>query len=593
MFSERLIDDVERKKERPAYKYFKRAAKPLKGEEAASFERRKEHGAPKDKKWHDKNFLIFLRADFAQIQNEILAKSGYSIRVDSRSLDAQQAEAKKNGDTFLAKLYLRVPEEYIGVKRSHFNCPFAQTLQKTRQKNSQRLEDLFQIDLNQVLTKELETKNLVAQALLVAKNSPSFFASSITKLNALKHKLITTQKAIESAQAQYLSHDELKTLQAFKDFSAQIFHWDSLLKEMKTPPEHQLKNLAAFNQISTAIQLKISDLQQSANYLFPAVQAIEEKLKQPRTRQNITLVAHHLFQLNSKILEEMRQTSEYILQLSRTLECNDEPIIPDSFSLADVKAKLRLQYRSLKAQLHLSEEKLIELRKKVITPSRALLIAKNSFLNGNLKKLNAEKCKFEKANKKLQADLESFHHQTFSFNNTTWQNPAEKFQRQYYLTKSKFDLDRRIQNLNHWKESLDNESSRLDFISSSDVAKQNIAVIAAGILRKNLTHATAFEKEKLRLKSFKQNLSLCKNRLDQIANFSPKKNYFYRVSTAKTFEDQDKIVATIADAILGEPHAVQLVARSTTNNLEMDKDWELMSELDKDEFIHKEIFRDL
>ena len=39
MFSERLVDDVERISERPAYKYFRRAAKPLKGEKVASFER--------------------------------------------------------------------------------------------------------------------------------------------------------------------------------------------------------------------------------------------------------------------------------------------------------------------------------------------------------------------------------------------------------------------------------------------------------------------------------------------------------------------------------------------------------------------------
>ena len=54
MFSERLIDDVEKVKERLAYKYFSRAAKPLKGEKEASFERRREHGAPKDKRCHSK-----------------------------------------------------------------------------------------------------------------------------------------------------------------------------------------------------------------------------------------------------------------------------------------------------------------------------------------------------------------------------------------------------------------------------------------------------------------------------------------------------------------------------------------------------------
>ena len=48
----------------------------------------------------------------------------------------------------------------------------------------------------------------------------------------------------------------------------------------------------------------------------------------------------------------------------------------------------------------------------------------------------------------------------------------------------------------------------------------------------------------------------------------------------------------IADAILQEPHAVQLVARFSGNNLEMEKDWELMSELDKDELINKKIIRE-
>lgn len=51
--------------------------------------------------------------------------------------------------------------------------------------------------------------------------------------------------------------------------------------------------------------------------------------------------------------------------------------------------------------------------------------------------------------------------------------------------------------------------------------------------------------------------------------------------------------ALIADAILFEPEAVQLVARSNGNNLEMEKDWELMSELDKDELIDKKIVREL
>ena len=56
---------------------------------------------------------------------------------------------------------------------------------------------------------------------------------------------------------------------------------------------------------------------------------------------------------------------------------------------------------------------------------------------------------------------------------------------------------------------------------------------------------------------------------------------------------KNQAASLIADAILFDPQAVQLVARSTDNNLEMEKDWELMSELDKDELLDKKIVREL
>ncbi len=55
----------------------------------------------------------------------------------------------------------------------------------------------------------------------------------------------------------------------------------------------------------------------------------------------------------------------------------------------------------------------------------------------------------------------------------------------------------------------------------------------------------------------------------------------------------DKTAALIAEAILKEPQVAQLVARFSGKNLEMEKNWEMMSELDKDELKHKQIFRNL
>ena len=57
-------------------------------------------------------------------------------------------------------------------------------------------------------------------------------------------------------------------------------------------------------------------------------------------------------------------------------------------------------------------------------------------------------------------------------------------------------------------------------------------------------------------------------------------------------DDNDSIAAIIADAILREPEAAQLVAR-LDGGLEMEKNWDLMSEFEKDELETKRILREI
>ena len=250
MFSERLIDEVEKLKERPASKYFKRAAKPLKGEKEASLERRREHGAPKDKKWHDKNFLLEIRADFAVIQNEVLSKYGKTIRVDHRTLEAQQEKAEQNGDSFLAKVNLRVAEEYIGVEKAHSKNPFVEVVKKSREIDFQQFRYFFQEDINQTADKESKVMAKVKQAEVTARNFPSMFSDEIAKLNVLKRKFETTREILEKAQAEYLTLTELRTLKTFKESLRQIYHLENLQKELKCPKDSQIKNLEVYEEIT-------------------------------------------------------------------------------------------------------------------------------------------------------------------------------------------------------------------------------------------------------------------------------------------------------------------------------------------------------
>lgn len=136
-------------------------------------------------------------------------------------------------------------------------------------------------------------KEKVKQAELAARHFPSIFTSELSKLNDLKRKFITTWQNIEKAKAEYLTPRELKTLQSFKVSLRQIYHLENLQKELKRPPDSQLKNLSAYNEIITAITQKIANIRKNLNPL--EVERIEAKLQNPCTYKNVALVAHQHF----------------------------------------------------------------------------------------------------------------------------------------------------------------------------------------------------------------------------------------------------------------------------------------------------------
>ena len=329
MFSERLIDDVEKMKERPAYKYFSRAAKPLKGEKEASFERRREHGAPKDKRWHSKKYLCKIREDFARIQNEVLEKNGYSIRVDHRTLKTPKIDVEQCGDKFLAKVFDRMPEEYIGILSTHGNEGQVSDLKNIRANYQRKFEDLFRQYFREKVMLEEEVKIKARQAeiftlsLLTSENykSRDFSDEPLRTLNqkilsefasvkALKKSLTTCRQALEKAHSEYLSKADRIFLHEYKNAIAQKFHLESSLKELIVPPEKQPKNLQAFREIENGVRAKISVLKNSLKESYPKFQAVEEKMKNQYRLKNVHLVTHNILQKNVEVLKELKRVSE-------------------------------------------------------------------------------------------------------------------------------------------------------------------------------------------------------------------------------------------------------------------------------------------
>ena len=144
------------------------------------------------------------------------------------------------------------------------------------------------------------------------------------------------------------------------------------------------------------------------------------------------------------------------------------------------------------------------------------------------------------------------------------------------------------------KLSLEQKQAELDNLCCQPDAVKKIEEIAAGILRKNYKFVRQLEIAEKRIKEIAQLMHHSKEQLDalKIQLAIDKPNTLYKVNSADT-SSNTSLASIIADAILMEPQAAKLVARFGNNNLETEKDWELMTDFDKDEIIRKKIIREL
>ena len=223
-------------------------------------------------------------------------------------------------------------------------------------------------------------------------------------------------------------------------------------------------------------------------------------------------------------------------------------------------------------------------------------MAKNIFVHGNYKRLREEIRRYKKEEQRFAPKLLAYAKEEKEFQTRDWTVfPRSTFlQAQYYLTKQRTMLELEKTRLDQIKLSLQNKQTELEKQCQEHEAARKIETIAAGILRKNYRFVRRLEEIETRAKELIPRMNHAKEQMNALGEriSRDKINTRYRVTVSDTLPN-NRAASLIADAILNEPEAVQLVARSNGNNLEMEKDWELMSELDKDEIIRKKIIREL
>ena len=612
MFSERLIDDVEKIKERAACNFFKYPARKKKDGSELSFQEKYKRGAPKNRNWADKYFLSVIRADFAQIQNEVLAKNGFSIRVDHRTLKAQKEEADKNGDAFLARLFNRIPEEYIGfISSKDDDDPKIERLKKFRSLRRQHFDLLLHLDSLTKKSEEVETKDAVQSSCLNAKKflSQKFLTpqlqemqakmfSAVAEVNHWKRIIISYHDAQEQSKLEYMTKSEREIWQRYYQILAQKKNLEDMLKTLKKPDSERREARNAYDEIVSGVKSKIFSLFSASALLRSAVDEIEKKLESPDFKNNIALVTHHILQQNIFAKQKLKEAIE---SLNRAVEQLQNELVAQSGETKDIyKTRevydiIRRQYFGLKKEYAKTLDSKFALQRKIISSQRAISIAQNIFTQGKLKTLRFSLRHFKRDSLNLDKKFNEYKQREFVFLNKDWStvNQDTFLQEKFALAREKTLLEIEKARLSKLQLSLDTQKAQLDSFCALPESKKKIDVIAAGILRKNFKFVQKFEELdnqlnhlSKRLKHTKEQMEILQSRLS-----TEKHTTYYRVTSSNI--SSKSAVSLIADAILGEPQAAPLVARSSGNNLEMEKDWELMNELDKDELLHKRIFRDL
>ena len=314
MFSERLIDDVEKIKERSANAFFLYPARKKKDGSEPSFEEKWKRGAPKDRKWCNHQYVTELRADFAQIQNAVLEKNGFSIRVDHRTLQAQKEEAEQNGDSSLARLFSRVPEKYIGViSCQDYEEPRLERLKIFRGLRERHFDLVMKLDSSTKEAEELEVKDdaqfvsFRLKSLMESKEykSQNFadpllaelknkMLTAVAQVNKCKRAIISQHDAELQAKMEYMTKSERKLWLKYFETLAHKNHLEYFLKSLKKPDETNKEATRAFAQIASSIKTQISDFDTLLSSMKKPVEDIKRRLDLPDCRNNILLVTHQI-----------------------------------------------------------------------------------------------------------------------------------------------------------------------------------------------------------------------------------------------------------------------------------------------------------
>ena len=398
-----------------------------------------------------------------------------------------------------------------------------------------------------------------------------------------------------------MTKSERELWQRYFETLAQKKQLEEFLQTLKKPKETQKEALKAYNDLVAGVNSKIFSLLSAARLMRKSVAEIESRLESPECKKNILLVTHQILQANLYAKKMLKRESDNLARAVDALQneifaqtINDEQ--KNIYRTREVYDIIRRQYFGLKKEYERTLDLKFDFQKRIITPQRALAMAKNIFVGGDLKRLRATIRQYKKDEQRLAQNVIAFNQSEKIFQSRDWSTASRStfLQEKYLLTKQKTLIEIEKVHLANLKLSIEQKQTELESLCQKLDSLKKIELIAAGILRKNYKFVRRLEEIETRIKNLAQRMNHAKEQLDalKIQLTIDKPHTCYKVNNSDN-SSGNSLATIIADAILKEPEAAQLVARFDGNNLEMEKDWEMMSEFDKDEIIRKKIIREI
>lgn len=591
MFCTRELDAQEKESPRPPEVFFK---KPEGG------------GCRKADCWVGKwaqrrGHLRRMRESMAEIQNEILEKYGHPERVDHRSLKARREEALAKGNTVLAELLDRLPESPVLLDEILQGDPVVKQQLKRKKLNQERSLTICAKAIAEVADEKWSTIEKYEKAraedarlrIFVAEDlseeERAIFADDLRQMDETQKKLqlrldlaVWHEDALEQSKLDFMSPEERETWQELKANGKEKKYWEDFLRTLSEPSSEQPEEQEAYRAVQREIGRLNETIRRDAKALQPVHRRLSSKTMQKKIQEHAQQILFDDKLAKRSLADSLTAYQKAVQTLRDDLakKANARAAEGTVYRLPELSAALDEKRRELAAMLKEKRAALRKLGTRIISYNRAVAMAKNVYVKGAYKKLRDDDKKLRKQETYFENDREKLE--------KAWAAAKGNPKKQKALLPERESLAKRAKAIAEERKKMERRQNDLDTRCEHPKAREKIESIAAGILRKNqptVQEHQILEREVKTLSAamdeVQTQLAALQHQEKRDAILALDKKIRYRIApTAGSAPSLRGDAAAVANALRGDSHFAQLVARSKPDHLD---DWDMLSELEKDE----------